>query len=126
MSEPLSPHLQIYRWQITSALSIFHRFSGIALALAMPLYVLWLAAVALGEPTYGLVQVAFGSFLGRCLLFGLSLALAYHLLNGVRHLLWDVGMGFSRPAVVVGAAVVSGGTLGLVGVAWLLAVFGNG
>ena len=111
---PLSPHLQIYRWQLTSVLSILHRFTGIALAVGTLLLVYWLVATAAGPAEFAAAQDFVGSILGRLLLFGWTVALFYHLLNGIRHLLWDAGRGFelrnayaSGWAVVIGAAALS-------------------
>lgn len=117
---PLSPHLQIYRWQVTSVLSILHRASGLALAIAAPLYVLWLLGVALGETSYGVVQSVYGSWIGQLVLFGCTLAAMYHLLNGVRHLLWDAGVGFGGAVVSRGGIAVVLGSLALTLVAWAL------
>lgn len=92
-ARPLSPHLTIYRPQLTSLLSVTHRGTGMFLALGTPLLVGWLAAVAAGPESYALVQRGFGSFLGRTLLLGWSFSLFYHLANGIRHLCWDMGWG---------------------------------
>jgi succinate dehydrogenase / fumarate reductase cytochrome b subunit len=117
---PLSPHLQVYRPQLTSVLSITHRLTGVALAVGTLLLVYWLAAAASGPDSYAAAQEFVGSFLGRLLLFGWSLALFYHLLNGIRHLFWDAGMGFElETAYLSGKAVVAGSVL-LTLVAWIL------
>src|SRR5258708_16088954 len=91
---PLSPHLQVYRWQLTSVMSILHRATGIALSLGAILLVWWLGAASDGPEPYAAVQRFLGSWIGLLLLFGWSLALFYHLCNGVRHLVWDT----RRPA----------------------------
>lgn len=91
---PLSPHLQIYKPQLTSVLSITHRATGIALAVGTLLLVWWLAAAAAGPEAYEAAQGFIGSVLGRLLLFGWTYALFYHLCNGIRHLFWDAGRGF--------------------------------
>jgi succinate dehydrogenase / fumarate reductase cytochrome b subunit len=100
---PLSPHLQVYRWTIPMALSILHRVSGVALYAGTLLLVWWIAATAAGPDAYANAQLVVGSFLGRLVLFGFSLALVYHLLNGIRHLVWDTGRGFA-----IGTAKASG------------------
>ena len=106
-SRPLSPHLQIYRWQLTSVLSILHRLTGVALAIGTLLLVYWLIATAAGPDAYSTAQDLIGSVLGRALLFGWTVALFYHLCNGVRHLIWDAGFGFElRTAYASGWAVV--------------------
>ncbi len=93
-NRPLSPHLQVYRPQLTSVLSILHRFTGVALAVGSVLLVYWLAAAATGAGAYETAQTLIGSWIGRLLLFGWTFALFYHLCNGIRHLFWDIGMGF--------------------------------
>lgn len=103
---PLSPHLTIYRPQLTSLLSVTHRGTGVFLALGIPLLIGWLAAVAAGPETYALVQRGFGSFIGRTLLLGWSFSLFYHLANGVRHLCWDLGWGLELKSVYRSGAVV--------------------
>lgn len=95
---PLSPHLQIYQWQLTWILSILHRIAGVALALGTLLLVWWLIAAAAGPAPFAAAQGFMGSWLGRLLLFGWTVAFFFHLANGVRHLAWDAGLGFELPA----------------------------
>jgi len=111
---PLSPHLQVYRPQLTSVLSITHRMSGVALGIGTLLLVYWLAAAAAGPEAFESAQSFVGSFLGRLLLFGWTIGLFFHLCNGIRHLFWDIGRGFelddvyrSGWTVVVATAVLS-------------------
>ncbi len=113
-NRPLSPHLQVYRPQLTSILSILHRITGVALAVGTLLLVYWLAAAAGGPESYAAAQGFIGSFFGQLLLFGWTIALFYHLANGIRHLFWDAGYGFELPtvyrsgqAVVIAAAVLT-------------------
>jgi succinate dehydrogenase / fumarate reductase cytochrome b subunit len=94
VARPVSPHLQIYRWPLAMALSILHRATGIALALGMLLVVWLLLALANGPDSYATARAVCGSWFGLVLLFGWSWALFFHLCNGVRHLVWDVGKGF--------------------------------
>jgi succinate dehydrogenase / fumarate reductase cytochrome b subunit len=94
-ARPLSPFL-IYRWQIGNTLSILHRVSGAVLALGMFALTYWLASIANGPQSYAAAARLFASPLGELFLFGWILAFFYHLLNGVRHLGWDVGVGFER------------------------------
>jgi succinate dehydrogenase / fumarate reductase cytochrome b subunit len=96
---PLSPHLQVYRWQITMVMSILHRASGVALAVAAFAVSGWLLAVAGGGTRYGLVHGWLTSPVGLAAVSLAGLALLYHWLNGIRHLLWDVGWGFEIPRV---------------------------
>lgn len=96
---PLSPHLQIYQPQLTWLMSITHRFTGVALAVGMLVLVYWLVAAAIGPEAFATAQALLGSWIGRLLLFGWSVALFYHLANGIRHLVWDVGLWFDLPSV---------------------------
>jgi succinate dehydrogenase / fumarate reductase cytochrome b subunit len=124
---PLSPHLQVYRPQITSVLSITHRVTGVALAFGTVLLVTWLVVLAAGsEPRY----IAFGAFLrgpvGLALLLGWSWALFYHLANGIRHLFWDAGIGLGMDAATRSGWLVVLVSLALTALAWFvgLAVLG--
>jgi succinate dehydrogenase / fumarate reductase cytochrome b subunit len=104
---PLSPHLQIYRPQLTSVLSITHRAAGIALMLGTLVLVYWLLAAASGAEAYASAQRLLGSWPGRIALLGFTFALFFHLCNGIRHLFWDVGLGFElKTAYASGKAVV--------------------
>jgi len=96
MARPTSPHLQIYRWQIGSSLSILHRLTGIALACGLLALCYWLVSLAGGESSYDRAARAFASPLGRIGLAGWSFSFLLHLLNGVRHLFFDLGVGFGR------------------------------
>ena len=90
----MSPHLQIYKPQLTSVLSITHRATGMALALGTLFLVWWLFSVATGPDHFAFVSNIMSSWLGLVILGGLSWALFYHLCNGIRHLFWDAGYGF--------------------------------
>ena len=103
---PLSPHLQIYRPQLTSIMSISHRATGAALAVGTLLLCLWLVALAAGDVWYALVATVIGHPIGIFILFGYSVALVYHALNGVRHLTWDRGIGLTIPAVYRSGQIV--------------------
>ncbi len=94
-SRPLSPHLQIYKFTLTMAMSIVHRATGIALYAGTVLLVWWLIALASGPAAYGTFQAVAGSIFGRLVLFGYTWALLHHLLGGVKHFFWDVGAAFS-------------------------------
>jgi succinate dehydrogenase / fumarate reductase, cytochrome b subunit len=121
---PLSPHLQIYRWQLTSVLSILHRASGVALSVGAILLISWLGAAADGPESYAGFQQFIGSWLGLLLLFGWSVALFYHLCNGIRHLWWDTGRGLDLPSVYAGGRIVLAGTAVLTVVAWIAGIAG--
>jgi len=95
-ARPTSPHLEIYRWHIGSALSILHRLTGIALALGLLALCYWLVSLAGGEQSYAAAAKLLAGPAGLVLLIGWTFSFSYHLLNGVRHLFWDVGYGFER------------------------------
>lgn len=92
-SRPLSPHLQVYRWPITMAMSIAHRITGGALYFGTLLLIWLLVAAASGEHAYDLASGVFGSILGQLVMFGYSWALFHHMLGGIRHFVWDTGRG---------------------------------
>ncbi|MGQ0659015.1 MAG: succinate dehydrogenase, cytochrome b556 subunit [Chromatiales bacterium] len=118
---PLSPHLQIYRPQLTSVLSITHRATGILLTVGTLLLVYWLAAMAAGPEAYAAAQSCLGSWFGKLCLFGWSVALFYHLCNGIRHLFWDAGMGFDIPTAYASGYAVLVATAILTIAAWAAA-----
>jgi succinate dehydrogenase / fumarate reductase, cytochrome b subunit len=97
-NRPLSPHLQIYRWPITMTMSILHRITGIGLYAGTVLLVWWLAAAASGPPAFDFANAVLRSWLGLIVLFGYTWALIHHLLGGIRHFIWDFGVGFDKPA----------------------------
>ena len=97
--QPLSPHLTVYRWQITNTLSILHRLSGLVLFLAAFDFAFWLGAIALGGETYAGVSRFYSSNILIIIWALVSLSFFYHLLNGIRHLLWDIGKGFEASQV---------------------------
>jgi succinate dehydrogenase / fumarate reductase cytochrome b subunit len=92
---PLSPFM-IYRWQYTNTLSILHRASGVSLALGIPLLVYWLSALASGEQAYSQALHCLAAPITQVAIFVWVLAFFYHLLNGIRHLGWDMGYGFEK------------------------------
>ena len=119
---PLSPHLQIYRWQLTSVLSVLHRATGVALSAGTILLVWWLVAAASGPEAYEGVQDFLGSWIGLLLLFGWTVSLFYHLCNGIRHLVWDAGHALDLESTYVGGWIVVGATATLTLVAWIAGI----
>ena len=97
--QPLSPHLSVYRWQITNTLSILHRLSGLVLFLAAFDFAIWLGSIALGGDAYAGVSRIFSTNILLIIWALVSLSFFYHLLNGIRHLLWDIGKGFEKSHV---------------------------
>ena len=116
--QPLSPHLQIYRWQLTSVMSILHRITGIALAVGAILLVSWIGAASDGPESFAKMQWFLGSPLGLILMFGWSVALFYHLCNGIRHLVWDSGRGLDLKSVYASGYAVLIATAVLTILAW--------
>ncbi|MYI51024.1 MAG: succinate dehydrogenase, cytochrome b556 subunit [Rhodospirillaceae bacterium] len=108
---PLSPHLQVYKPQWTSVLSILHRITGVALALGTLLLVWWLAAAASSAAYFAWIQGIVASWPGIVLLIAWAFALYYHLCNGIRHLFWDAGIGLELgPARASGMVVLAAAT----------------
>ena len=93
-NNPLSPHLQIYKWQISSLLSITHRIVGVINFFAIVLICLWSISLLLGQSSYQLVQIFLNTIFGKFLAISLCWTFSFHMLNEIRHLLWDVGFGF--------------------------------
>ena len=117
---PLSPHLQVYRWQWTMALSILHRATGVALAVGTLLLVWWITAAAYGEASHAEAQGFLGSILGRLLLLGWTFAFFFHLCNGIRHLVWDSGRGLELKPAYRSALLVLVASVVLTLATWVL------
>ncbi|KQQ79602.1 succinate dehydrogenase, cytochrome b556 subunit [Aureimonas sp. Leaf324] len=95
-ARPLSPHLTVYRFRPTMAMSILHRITGGALYVGTALVVWWLIAAASGPDAFSYASAFFGSIIGRLILFGYSWVLLHHMAGGIRHLVWDTGAGLGR------------------------------
>lgn len=124
-NRPLSPHLQIYKPQITSMLSILHRITGMALVFGLPVLVWFLHEVAYGTLETSLFATIFFSFIGKMMLLGWTFCLAYHLCNGIRHLFWDIGYGFELDQLRKTGWAVIIGSIALTIIAWAC-VIGQG
>ena len=118
---PLSPHLQIYRWHISSLLSITHRISGIINLLGLSLIFFWLLVLSLGESNYQLFLLLINSFFGKFVLIGLTWSMSFHILSGIRHLAWDLGYGFEIKTANISGIVVIVSSLIMTIIFWLLA-----
>lgn len=105
-NRPLSPHLQVYRPQITSILSITHRITGVVLCAGAFLLTYLLMSATYGPDSYATAQGILGSWFGRLILFGVVFSLWFHLSNGIRHLVWDAGHGFELEHVRASGIVV--------------------
>lgn len=105
-TRPLSPHLGIYRWQITMTMSILHRFTGIWLAIGTLALIYWLVAAGTGPGNFATAHWFFGTWIGQILMWLWTFSLFYHLCNGIRHLFWDAGHGFKiRTFYITGYSV---------------------
>jgi len=119
---PLSPHLQIYRLQISSMMSIFHRITGIGLAVGTLLLVWWLVAAASSDAAYAQVAWFVTSWLGWLCMFGWTVALWYHFCSGIRHLAWDFGYGFEINSLRKSGIAVLAATAVLTVLTWIIAL----
>ena len=120
---PLSPHLQIYRWHISSLLSITHRISGVINLFSLILIFFWLLVLGLGENNYESFLLVINSFIGKFFLIGFTWSMSFHLLSGIRHLIWDFGYGFEIKTANISGIIVIISSLILTIILW---VFGRG
>lgn len=120
-TRPLSPHLQIYRPQLTSVLSITHRATGIFLSLGTLMLVCWITSLAAGPEAYARAHAFFSGWIMRTLLFAWSASFFYHLCNGIRHLFWNAGAGFDIPTVYASGYAVLIATAVLTLATWFAA-----
>ena len=118
---PLSPHLQVYKPQLSSITSTFHRGTGIALGAGTLLLTAWLVCAATGEGAFSVIQSLFATWLGILVLIGFTVALFYHFCNGIRHLMWDAGRGFDLPDMHRNGKTVFVATAVLTVAFWIIA-----
>ncbi len=125
-TRPLSPHLQIYRPQLTSVLSIAHRGTGILLAAGALFLVYWLNALASGPDAFNFLRSLAGTWYGQGVLLGFCFSLFYHLCNGIRHLFWDAGVGFELSTAYRSGRAVVAASLVLTAATWVAAALMGG
>ena len=118
---PTSPHIQIYRWHISSLLSITHRIVGVINLLALILIFFWLTALSFGENSYELFLLIINSFFGKFILIGFTWSMNFHLLSGIRHLVWDLGYGFEIKTANISGIIVIITSLVVTVIFWLFA-----
>ena len=118
---PLSPHLQIYKWHISSLLSIIHRISGVINLLALILIFFWLIFLSLGENNYDSFLLILNSFFGKFILISFLWSMSFHILSGIRHLFWDFGYGFEIKTANISGIIVIIFSLVFTIVFWLFA-----
>lgn len=119
---PLSPHLQIYRWTWTMAMSVLHRVTGSALYVGTALLAFWLVAIASGPEAYASAQWLLGSWFGALVLFGYTWALMHHMLGGLRHFVWDFVKGFEPEQRFLLAKATLAGSAALTILIWAIAL----
>ena len=120
-NNPLSPHLQIYRWHISSLLSITHRISGVINLLALILIFFWLIILSSGESNYELFLLIINNFFGKFILVSFTWSMSFHLLSGIRHLVWDMGYGFEIKTANISGIFVIIFSLAMTIIFWLFA-----
>ena len=117
---PLSPHLQIYRWHLSMILSITHRIIGVVNSVAMILICLWTISLLFGEENYEIIKILFQSFFGKLLIISLSWSFSFHMLSEIRHLIWDLGYGFDLKISKITGVITIIGSLVLTILIYLL------
>jgi succinate dehydrogenase / fumarate reductase cytochrome b subunit len=122
VNRPLSPHLEVYKPQLTSLMSIFNRLTGLALTIGTVFFVWQLLAAASGPEEFAAFQGLAHSWIGIAALIGWTLSLFYHLVNGIRHLLWDAGWGFDLATTYLTGQLVIVATVVLTLLAWIVAL----
>ena len=117
---PLSPHLQIYRWHLSMILSITHRIIGVVNSVAMILICLWTISFLVGEENYEIIKILFQSFFGKLFIVSLSWSFSFHILSEIRHLIWDLGYGFDLKISKITGVITIIGSLALTILIYLL------
>ena len=109
---PLSPHIQIYRWHVSSLVSISHRITGIVNIIAITIICIWASLLLLGDSSYSIINLFFNSLLGKFIVIGLAWSFSFQILSEVRHLLMDMGYGFElKTTRITGLGVIFGSIL---------------
>ena len=108
-NNPLSPHIQIYNWHISSLISISHRITGVINIILITLICFWTALLLLGDTNYELIQKFFDTFFGKFLIMGTVWSFSFQILSEIRHLFWDLGLGFElKTSKITGLLVIFG------------------
>ena len=118
---PISPHLQIYRWHISSLLSITHRIVGVINLLAIILMFFWILTLSFSENNYEFFIQTINSFFGKFILIGFTWSMCFHIFSGIRHLIWDMGYGFEIKTANISGILVIFSSLVTTTIFWLLA-----
>ena len=117
---PLSPHLQIYRWHLSMILSIAHRIIGVVNSIAIILICLWTISLLFGEENYEIIKILFQSLFGKLLITSLSWSFSFHILSEIRHLIWDLGYGFDLKISKITGIITIIGSIALTVLIYLL------
>ena len=122
-NKPLSPHIQIYKWHISSLVSISHRITGIINILAITLICFWIALILFGESNYQLINFFLQTFIGKFILIGITWSFSFQMLSEIRHLIMDMGYGFElQTTKITGLLVIFGSIILTI----LIYLFGRG
>ena len=105
-NNPLSPHIQIYSWNISSLISISHRITGVLNILALTFICFWIASMLLGSASYELIYSILNSFFGKFLVIGITWSFSFQILSEIRHLFWDIGYGFELTTSKISGIIV--------------------
>ena len=105
-NNPLSPHIQIYSWNISSLISISHRITGVLNILALTLICFWIASMLLGSTSYEFIYTILNSFFGKFLVIGITWSFSFQILSEIRHLFWDLGYGFEITTSKISGLIV--------------------
>jgi len=119
-NNPLSPHLQIYRWQISSLISISHRITGIINVIGLVIICIWIGLLFAGESNYELINIFFQSYFGKLFAMGFVWSYSFHLLSGIRHFIWDLGYGYEIKTANISGIIVILGSLVLTVLMWVI------
>jgi len=103
---PLSPHIQIYSWNISSLISIFHRITGVINIIILTIVCFWIASMLLGSTSYEFIYSILNSFFGKFLVIGITWSFSFQILSEIRHLFWDLGCGFEITTSKISGLIV--------------------
>ena len=103
---PLSPHIQIYSWNISSLISISHRITGVINIIILTIVCFWIASMLLGSTSYEFIYSIFNSFFGKFLVIGITWSFSFQILSEIRHLFWDIGFGFELTTSKISGIIV--------------------
>ena len=120
---PLSPHIQIYRWHISSLVSICHRITGIINIIGITLICLWVSLLVFGESNYEAINLFLNSFIGKFIILGITWSFSFQVLSEIRHLIMDLGYGFEIKTTKITGLIVIFGSLILTVVFYLIGKF---